>query len=589
VLNSEGTNVVKAKRSVPLFPHANLEDITVGERVAGGSSCVVHRCNWRGRSYALKLYHPNIISQIAREVAVAPYLQHPNIVRVVAIVDSSEGGMHTAGLLMELASSSLSGKLAQAPCPPRATIFRWLHEVAQGIEFAQECGVVHSDIKPDNIMIVGNEEPQAVAKVTDFGSASILSTVGASTTTVRGTPMFIAPEYAMGDTGPTKASDVFSLGMTMWCALVPPGTEHGLGRTDMQVAMALHLGRRPPVAGIDASLVGLIERCWAAEPLARPNMVEVEEALRNLLMLPTQSRPTPSMLVWSTLLQPLGIEAAYQQLQFQQNGQLFLSPALDATHPCHRLICTAAGSHANNVRRVVLVGTDSSTATCFATLHEAEMNSRALNPALRIKNPTDAASVAGLDQLKQSFVAVTTAPGDPLPSARLLLAWHGTSVDKVANVCRDGPRSLRTTDCGFFGAGSYFALEAAYALRYSTPDPASGESALILYALSVSQAKVITPQGDYRRVEDPSTPHLHGFSQYYSGDPNIAVALAPRCDAHFIPVKDYGQTHPLTGLRTPRNVDYQAVDASIDAAEGHEIVIASHHRCIPLAIVYFKN
>ncbi|CUI15299.1 serine-threonine protein kinase, putative, partial [Bodo saltans] len=522
------------------------------------------------------------------------YWDAEDTVRQQLHVQFGTANIQTAGLLMELASASLGDKLAQTHCLPRKTILRWLHEVAQGIEFAHGCGVVHSDIKPDNIMIVGNEEPQAAAKVTDFGSASILSTVGASTTTVRGTPMFIAPEYAAGDTGPTRASDVFSFGMTMWCALVPQGTEHGLGRTDIQVAMALHLGRRPlgrrpPVAAIDASLVGLIERCWAADPSARPSMVEVEEALRSLVVLPTQSRLTPSMQLWSTLLQPLGVEAAFQQLQFQQNGHLFLSPALDTTHPCHQLICTKVGSHVNNVRRVVMVGTDASTASCFAKLHEAEMNSRARNPALRVQSPTDAASVAGLGRLKQSFIPVTTAPGDPLPCARLLLAWHGTSSDKVDAVCRDGPRSLRTTDCGYFGAGSYFALEAAYALRYSSPDPASGESALILYTLSVSQAKVITPQGDYRPVEDPSTPQLHGFSQYYSGNRNTAVALAPACDAHFIPVKDYGLTHPLTGLITPRNVGYQAVDASIDTAEGHEIVIASYHRCIPIAVVYFRN
>ncbi|CUG90883.1 Hypothetical protein, putative, partial [Bodo saltans] len=150
------------------------------------------------------------------------------------------------------------------------------------------------------------------------------------------------------------------------------------------------------------------------------------------------------------------------------------------------------------------------------------------------------------------------------------------------------PRSLRTTDCGYFGAGSYFALEVEYALRYSRPDPASGECAVILYLVSVSQARVITPERDYRRDEDPSTPQLHGFSRYCSGNPDTAVALAPGCDAHFIPVKYYGNMHPLTGRATPRDVDYQAVDASCAKAEGHELVIGNHHRCIPVAVVYFK-
>ncbi|CUE68067.1 protein kinase, putative [Bodo saltans] len=577
------------RKSVPLFPRVGLRDITIGVQIAGGSSCGVHRCEWRGRVYALKLYHPNIIRQIAREVAVAPYLQHPNIVRVVAIVDSADADAQTVGLLMELASDSLADVLASPARPSQATILQWLHDAAQGIEYAHQCRVVHSDIKPGNIMTVVNEQQHTVAKMTDFGSASIASTMGAATTVVRGTPMFIAPEYADGDTGPTTASDVFSFGMTMWCALAPQGTDHGLGRTDIQVGRALDKGRRPPVAALDPTYVDLIEWCWATDPSMRPSMVDIGEALRNLVA-SEQPQPAPSMLLRSTLLKSFsGVAAACQALQYHRHGRIYLSDvSLDATNPCRRLICTVAGSLSNKVQRVVMVGTDASTANAFVTLHEAEMNSRAVNPALRMQNPKDCASVAGLDRLKQSFIPALTAPSEPLPSARLLFAWHGTPHDKVAAVCRDGPRSLRTTDSGYFGAGSYFALEAAYALRYSRPEPTSGECPVILYAVSVSQAKVITPERDYRRHEDPNTPLLHGFSQYCSGNPNTAVALAPGCDAHFIPVKRYGRTHPLTGRATPRDVDYQAIDESSGTAEGHELVLGNHHRCIPIAIVYFK-
>ncbi|CUG90879.1 Hypothetical protein, putative, partial [Bodo saltans] len=174
-------------------------------------------------------------------------------------------------------------------------------------------------------------------------------------------------------------------------------------------------------------------------------------------------------------------------------------------------------------------------------------------------------------------------------SARLLFAWHGTSHDRVAAVCRDGPRSLRTTDCGYFGTGSYFALEAEYAQLFCSPDPASGECSVILFAVSISQARVITPERDYRQIEDPTTPHLHGLSQYCSGNRDTTMALARGCDAHFIPVKNYGCIHPLTGVVTARSVDYQAVDESSGEAEAHEIVIGSYHRCIPIAVVHFKK
>ncbi len=53
------------------------------------------------------------------------------------------------------------------------------------------------------------------------------------------------------------------------------------------------------------------------------------------------------------------------------------------------------------------------------------------------------------------------------PPWNIVLAWHGTAAQYVESVCRDGPRSFRTTDGGFFGAGSYFAAEMEYATRYA--------------------------------------------------------------------------------------------------------------------------
>ena len=52
-------------------------------------------------------------------------------------------------------------------------------------------------------------------------------------------------------------------------------------------------------------------------------------------------------------------------------------------------------------------------------------------------------------------------------SSNPVLAWHGTSAQYVEAVCRDGPRAFRTIDGGFFGAGSYFAVELQYATRYA--------------------------------------------------------------------------------------------------------------------------
>ena len=83
---------------------------------------------------------------------------------------------------------------------------------------------------------------------------------------------------------------------------------------------------------------------------------------------------------------------------------------------------------------------------------------------LRPSNHTDAACVAGPSKLKGAFERTCLGPSPP---CNIVFAWHGTPAQHVEAVCRDGPRAFRTTDGGFFGAGSYFALQLQYATRYA--------------------------------------------------------------------------------------------------------------------------
>lgn len=108
----------------------------------------------------------------------------------------------------------------------------------------------------------------------------------------------------------------------------------------------------------------------------------------------------------------------------------------------------------------------------------------------------------------------------------------------------------------------------------------------MLFAVSMSQVYPVTLGEDYCRDESSIPAIRHGFSKFYSGDKNAAIALRSPCDAHFIPVKQYGRMHPVTGVDVGNILDYQAAPAA--EAEFHELVIASHHRCLPIAVIYFK-
>ncbi len=136
-------------------------------------------------------------------------------------------------------------------------------------------------------------------------------------------------------------------------------------------------------------------------------------------------------------------------------------------------------------------------------------------------------------------------------------------------------------------------------------DPsASGEYPVILFAVSVASAYVVTPTRDY------SQPERSGFSNFYSSDPNRSVALMPKYNAHFVPVKYSGLVHCVTGRQLQHDTDYQAATEGVDASEAaaapcdslrpsgcvthslaaaHELVALSPEQALPVAVVWLRR
>ncbi len=127
-------------------------------------------------------------------------------------------------------------------------------------------------------------------------------------------------------------------------------------------------------------------------------------------------------------------------------------------------------------------------------------------------------------------------------------------------------------------------LTCAYISRQSPS--ASGEYPVILFAVSVACAYVVSPGRDYP-ADDPSHPELWGFSKFYSADPSRSVALMPRYNAHFVPVRYCGRTHCVTGKPLPLDSDYQAAVEGVGAT-AHELVALSPEQALPVAVVWLK-
>src|SRR3954451_4759844 len=200
--------------------------------------------------------------RILREGRIGARLQHPHVISMFDVVVHED----SPWLVMEyLPSQSLAQKLtAEGPLPPLevADIGR---QVADGLAAAHKAGFVHRDIKPGNVLLGDDGR----VKLTDFGVSRAVDDVQLTRTgLIAGTPAFLAPEIAQGH-DPTPASDVFSLGATLYAAVegTPP-----FGLDDNAYALLHKVATEAPQVPEHAGpLTPVLKRLLAVDPAARPS------------------------------------------------------------------------------------------------------------------------------------------------------------------------------------------------------------------------------------------------------------------------------------------------------------------------------
>ena len=211
-----------------------------------------------------------------RETRTAGAMSHPNI---VPIHGADEIGGHVFFVMGYVDGESLAAHVrAQGQLSPRV-VAGWLHDVAAALVHAHARGIVHRDIKAENILI---ERSTARALVTDFGIARLADAQPLTATgQLLGTVYYVSPEQVSGE--PIDArSDLYSLGVVGFLALT------GRFPFDADVASAVlvaHVTKpAPPVASINpnipASIAAIIDRCLAKKPADR--FASAEELLAAL-------------------------------------------------------------------------------------------------------------------------------------------------------------------------------------------------------------------------------------------------------------------------------------------------------------------
>src|SRR5688572_8072255 len=229
-----------------------------------------------GRSVVVKVLPPEMaagvsIDRFKREIQVAARLQHPHIVPVLSAGETDGLPFYTMPLVE---GASLRARLSRGGVTISETV-GILREVARALAYAHDHGVVHRDIKPDNVLLSGGS-----AVVTDFGIAKALSAAkiaapGATLTqlgTSIGTPQYMAPEQAAGDPATNHRADLYAFGVMAYELLAGRPPFHGLAPHKL---MAAHMGERPqPILELRADtppmLAELVMRLLEKDPDARP-------------------------------------------------------------------------------------------------------------------------------------------------------------------------------------------------------------------------------------------------------------------------------------------------------------------------------
>lgn len=230
-----------------------------------------------GRKVVVKVLSPELAAGISaerfeREIRLAASLQQANIVPLLSTGDTNGLPFYT---MPYVEGESLRARLSHEPALQILDIVRILGDVARALQYAHERGVVHRDIKPDNVLLSGG-----TAVVTDFGIAKALSasrTGGAGTTltqlgTSMGTPAYMAPEQAVGDPDTDARADIYAFGCMAYELLAGHPPFHD--RSPQRV-LAAQLSENPKaIASIrpDApdALCDLVMRCLAKDPDGRP-------------------------------------------------------------------------------------------------------------------------------------------------------------------------------------------------------------------------------------------------------------------------------------------------------------------------------
>ena len=290
-------------------------DYRLGAPIGTGASGVVREGVRKstGEAVAVKLLRgeyrddPEVVRRFITERTALTSLRHPHVVAVADLI--ADGGR--LGIVMEYAPGpTLRDLVRRRGTLPAQFALAVALQVLDALEAAHARGIVHRDIKPDNIILTSADDPaDPGVRVADFGIARVLGEGGSSTRVV-GTPAYMAPE-AITRNVVSPEGDVYSLGTTLYEALSGRTPfDDGSGNLNPFVLAHRQVSRAvPPIAGLDPRVAEIVEGMLLKDPRKRPGVGQCRASISAVFpqvagaaALPAPADPLPRP---ATVLGPL--------------------------------------------------------------------------------------------------------------------------------------------------------------------------------------------------------------------------------------------------------------------------------------------
>ena len=236
------------------------------------------------KRFAVKLLHhelarePEVVTRFQREAEAASVLMHPNVVGVYDVNTSADGRPYIVAELLE--GEELGKYLDRLGRLPAVEAVHIVRQGCRALAAAHAAGIVHRDVKPENVFLAG---PSATVKVLDFGISKVaeFSDGLTKTGTVMGTPDYMAPEQARGDRVDARA-DIYAVGAILYRALTGRKPFEGSDPMAILTAVLTQEPERPSTLepSIPLSLELIVQRTMAKNPAQRfASMDMLEQAL----------------------------------------------------------------------------------------------------------------------------------------------------------------------------------------------------------------------------------------------------------------------------------------------------------------------